>query len=192
MTSKKRLFLAWLPTLIWLLVIATESTSALSSEHTYFWTRRVLTLFFPHITLAQIAHTNAILRKIGHFTGYATMSWFAFRGWMETLTFQRERRLRKAGRTVGAERRWHLRASVLAVVFTIGVAAVDEFHQSYLPSRTGVVRDVILDAMGGVFAQALLLLYWTRGKRNGRRELSKAAHPAAEKACSQTAAGSGD
>jgi VanZ family protein len=55
-----------------------------------------------------------------------------------------------------------LRAAVLAVLCTIVVASLDEFHQTYLPGRTGVFRDVVLDTMGGVFAQTLLLLYWSK------------------------------
>ena len=49
------------------------------------------------------------------------------------------------------------------------VASLDEFHQSFLPGRTGVFRDVVLDTMGAIFVQALLLRYWTRRKKNGAR-----------------------
>jgi VanZ family protein len=131
------------------------------------WIRRLLALFSSHITWTQVFYVNVIGRKTGHFVGYATLSWFAFRGWMETLTYQRGQFLRRAGRPIGQQRRWHLRAAVLAVLCTAAVAALDEFHQSFIPGRTAAVHDVILDTMGGVFAQMLLLLYWTRRKKMG-------------------------
>lgn len=148
--------------LIWLGVIATESTTLFSGGRTMVWLHRILSFFFPHITWNQVFYVNIALRKMGHFIGYATLSWFAFRGWMETLAYQREKWLIKVGRPLMPCPRWHLRAAVLAVLVTIAVAGVDEYHQARLPGRTGVLKDVVLDTMGGVFAQTLLLLYWTR------------------------------
>lgn len=153
--------------MIWCVVIAFESTSYFSGDRTMLWTRRLLGLFVDHPGFVQVYHFNHLLRKTGHFVGYATLSWFAFRGWMETLAYQRERFLLRAGRPLSNERRWHLRAAILAVLVTLAVAALDEFHQSHLAGRTGVFRDVILDTMGGIFAQCLLLWYWTKKKRDG-------------------------
>ena len=138
------------------------------------WIYRALSYFFPAITWAQAYYINTVLRKTGHFLGYATLSWFAFRGWMETLAYQRERRLKKFGLKAELHRRWHLRAAVLAVLVTLAAASLDEFHQSMLPGRTGTVRDVFLDTMGGVFAQIVLLLYWTRKTNRDPRELTTA------------------
>lgn len=132
------------------------------------WTYRVLSHFSDQITWSHVIYINAVMRKCGHFIGYATLSWFAFRGWMETLAYQREISLRKAGRTETVPRRWHLRAAVLAVLVTLAIAGLDEFHQASLPGRTGAVEDVVLDTMGGVFAQSLLLLYWTTRKYKGQ------------------------
>jgi VanZ family protein len=164
-TSVRSLLIAWLPTLAWLIVIAFESTSFFSGGQTMLWTRRLLSLFIDHPSFMLAYQLNHLLRKTGHFIGYATLSWFAFRGWMETLAWQRERYLLSIGRPVEEKRRWHLRAAILGVLVTIAVAALDEFHQSHLRGRTGVFRDVVLDTMGGIFAQCLLLLYWTRKKR---------------------------
>lgn len=147
------------------MVITCESTSVFTGGHTLLWTRRLLAIFSDHVTWTQAIYVNDVLRKTGHFVGYATLSWFAFRGWMETLAYQREQFLRRAGRRITYQRRWHLRAAVLAVLCTIAVAGFDEFHQSFIPGRTGVFRDVVLDTMGGIFAQTLLLLWWTRKAR---------------------------
>jgi VanZ family protein len=163
-TSRRRVLLAWLPPILWLLVIACESTGTFSSNHTFVWTRRLLQLFSDHFTFSQVELVNHILRKTGHFVGYATLSWLIFRGSMETLAYRKERFLMRLGRPLKGERRWRLRAAVFAVFCTFVIAGLDEFHQSYLPERTGVFRDVILDTMGGIFAQTLLLVYWINRK----------------------------
>jgi len=163
-TTTRRLLLAWVPTLLWCVVISFESTTTFSGDHTAMWLRRLLALFSGHITWSQVELANDVLRKIGHFFGYGTMSCFAFLGWTETFAWQRDRALIRAGQPATGERRWHLRAAVLAVVVTAAVASLDEFHQSYLPGRTGVFRDVILDTMGGVVVQVLLFWYLSRRK----------------------------
>ena len=162
-TSRRRLLIAWIPTMAWVLVIACESTGTFTGARTMIWTHRLLSLFSDHVSLNVVEILNHVLRKTGHFFGYATLSWFFFRGWTETLAYRHERLLVKLGRPITA-RRWHLRAAVLAVLCTFVIASLDEFHQTYLPGRTGVFHDVVLDTMGGVFAQTLLLLYWTKRK----------------------------
>lgn len=137
-------------------MIAAESTGAFSGSNTFLWLYRLTLSLHLHVSPGRVFFANTALRKLGHFAGYAVLSWTAFRGWTETLAFQAYTRTRHV------VRRWHLRASVLAILCTVAVASLDEFHQSFLSGRTGAVRDVVLDTMGGIFVQALLLLYWTR------------------------------
>jgi VanZ family protein len=53
------------------------------------------------------------------------------------------------------------------------VALADEYHQSFVPSRTGTVYDSLLDACGGAAALACVAL-WLRAR--GRGEGRGAAH----------------
>jgi len=46
------------------------------------------------------------------------------------------------------------------------VASLDEWHQTFLPSRTGTIRDVVLDSAAALGAQVLLFL-WLREWRSG-------------------------
>jgi VanZ family protein len=58
----------------------------------------------------------------------------------------------------------------MAVAGTAIVASLDEWHQNYLPSRTGTAWDVLLDTCAAVAAQFLLFLcYWSFGKFSRRR-----------------------
>jgi VanZ family protein len=50
---------------------------------------------------------------------------------------------------------------------TFLVASADEFHQSFLPNRTGQFRDVLLDSCGALVLG--LLLFLVMGAIEGRR-----------------------
>jgi VanZ family protein len=51
------------------------------------------------------------------------------------------------------------------VLGTVLVASLDEWHQSFIPSRTGTPRDVVLDTCAGIAAQILLLLIYARSRK---------------------------
>jgi hypothetical protein len=158
------------------MVITLESTRIFSSDATGNWIGRVITWLHP-VGVQQIILANFFLRKLGHFTGYALLSAFFFHGWMETVNYRTGEFLRRSGKQVQIPQRWHMRAAVLAVLCTLIIASIDEFHQSLLPGRTGTYRDVILDMMGGAFAQIALLIYWSRSQT---REVSRISQQANE------------
>ena len=91
---------------------------------------------------ARFAVWHAVLRKTGHFVGYFTLSVLLFRSWR--ASFPR------------LSTRWCLQWATLAFLCTSLVAILDEWHQGFLPSRTGTFRDVILDSSAGLVAQIAL------------------------------------
>ncbi len=173
--SRWSLVKAWLPAFVWMAVIAIESTSIFTSDHTQVWLLHLLRPLFGSKVIVHLSLINAIGRKIGHFTGYAILSAFSFYGWTEFLAYRRGIYLEKIGQFVSVARRWHLRAAGLAVLTTFAVASLDEFHQAFIPGRTGVFHDVILDTLGGIFAQVLIMLFWKAGKRQQRKPTSEVA-----------------
>ena len=48
---------------------------------------------------------------------------------------------------------------VLALLGTSLVASLDEWHQSYLPNRTGSVWDALLDCTGSIALQLAVYIY---------------------------------
>ena len=140
----------WLAAGLWLALIAFESTQWLSSEHTgsllYHW---MVKLFGP-INLLWFDSFHHYLRKTGHVFGYAMLSLLLFRAWRATLP-----RFDLA--------RWSLRWAGIAWVMTALVASLDEWHQTFLPSRTGTIRDVYLDSAAALAMQIVLWL-WLRGR----------------------------
>src|SRR5438876_11901548 len=73
--SWKQVLLLWLPAALWLGVIAVESTNVLSAQHTGAILRTVLSFFFGQIESHRFNLIHGLLRKTGHFFGYAILSW---------------------------------------------------------------------------------------------------------------------
>ncbi|PYV48452.1 MAG: hypothetical protein DMG92_13610 [Acidobacteria bacterium] len=146
-SSAKRILRVWLPSVIWLAVIVTESTNFGSSEHT----GRILYPIFHflfHMDATRFAAWHVVLRKTGHFVGYFTLSVLLFRSWR--ASFPRLSTL------------WCLQWATLGVLGTALAATLDEWHQTFLTSRTGTIRDVILDSCAGLIAQIVLFVILNR------------------------------
>ena len=145
--SRPNLVRAWWPSAVWVVLITFESTDYFSSSNTGSMLYMLLMRLFGQINLYEFLIFHHYLRKTGHVVGYGMLSLLLLRGWRATL----DQYNRQLGRTV-----------VLAWLGTVFVAAMDEWHQSYIPSRTGTWRDVVLDSAAGL--TFLLLAYWWLNK----------------------------
>ena len=146
MTSdQKQLIKAWVAALLWIVLIAIESTDTFSAEHTSRFLYPIL-----HFLLGldergfQVWHLY--IRKGGHFVGYFTLSFFLFRAWRATLHLP-------------WAPRWALRWAAIAFFMSAMVASLDEWHQTFLPSRTGAFHDVVLDSCAALTAQVVIFLF---------------------------------
>ena len=144
----RRFLLVWTPALIGVAVIAAESQPLFSAANTSSWLRPIWEHLFGHISTRAWEAFHHHLRKTGHFTGYGTLCVLFLRGWL--LTFARNAALRT--------RTWRWLSWICAVASTFLVASGDELHQSFLPSRTGLFSDVIIDTCGGITITGLVLL----------------------------------
>jgi VanZ family protein len=148
---QKELLKTWIAAGLWIVLIMIESTSYLSSANTSRFLYPILHFLFG-IEYARFEVLHHYLRKTGHFVGYFILSFLLFRAWRVTLP---------------RASRWAMRWAAIAFLMTALVASLDEWHQTFLPSRTGTIQDVILDSIGGIVAQILILiLIWLRS-RNG-------------------------
>ena len=111
-----------------------------------------------------VEQLNAVLRKTGHFAGYAILSALVLFALRNT---NRDRLLSLRQRSWGIYLRdyWRLEWAWLGVLLTIVTAAFDEIHQTFIPSRTGRWQDVLLDTGGAAVIQALLYLLARRACR---------------------------
>jgi len=136
---------AWIALILWLIVIAIESTAYLSSQNTSRFLYPLLHFLFG-IDYASFEPWHVFIRKSGHVFGYGLLSILLFRAWRETLP-------------AVSNPRWAFRWAAIAMFGTALVASLDEWHQSFIPTRTGTIRDVILDTCAGIAAQLALFLY---------------------------------
>ena len=130
----------------------------LSSSHTAVVLRWIFRLVQFQTEHFETIHAG--LRKVGHFVAYAFLSLLLFRAWRATVNGPL---VRFADTWIRPA--WRLRWALLALGVTAVVAAGDEFHQFFVPGRFGTYRDVILDCLGALFAQALLLAWFYRKPR---------------------------
>jgi VanZ family protein len=146
---------AWIPALLWLAVIAFESTSLMSAENTGHLLLAIARFFDPRITLAQLQLLNAVGRKIGHGIGYGILSLLMLRAWWATLMLPRSATRLPSWTAMLTS--WRARAAVLALLSAAAVACLDEWHQALLPGRTGTIRDVALDTTAAAFVQLVIV-----------------------------------
>ncbi len=144
------LLMNWLPALIGLGVLACESTEAFTASNTSSWLRPIWQGVFGMVSDVRWETIHHLIRKSGHFTGYGTESLLFLLGWLRTLR-------RSAGEAL---LRFRLHAAALAILCTFLTASADEFHQTFLPGRTGVFSDVLLDTAGAIAAQLLWMLVY--------------------------------
>jgi VanZ family protein len=147
MFSSMRTFLKyWLPVFIWLGVIFAGSTDIFSTEQTSRYLVPFLRWLDPQISLSAIATVHFALRKLGHLTEYAVLAALLWRA----LHNARNLRAKMATLFVGV---W--------VACTI-IAVSDEFHQSFVASRTVSPYDVLIDVCGALIGILLCLMFSRR------------------------------
>ena len=133
---------AWLPVVLGILVIAVESTLYFGAEYTSGPFRWIFQAIFGPVSDAHWGQIHFLIRKSGHFLGYGTLGLLWLRAWWMTLPRSR-----------------FLTSSALAILGTALISAGDEFHQTFLPDRTGSPWDVLLDCCGAILLQLLVYAF---------------------------------
>ena len=130
----RRFLKYWLPLLIWLVVIFVGSTSVMSAEHTSRYIVPFLLWLKPGISPRAIWTILVVTRKCAHVIEYAVLALLLWRALRSIPTF-------------------HAKSLMVfgAVLFGCALfAASDEFHQTFVKTRTPSVRDVLLDVSGAL------------------------------------------
>lgn len=152
-TNRNQLLKAWIAAILWLIVIAIESSALLSAGNTSRILYPILHFLFG-VGWDRFAIWHVYIRKTGHVIGYGILSVLAFRAWRETFPAR--------GNPL-----WSMRWASIAVLMTLFVASLDEWHQSFLPSRTGRWEDVVLDTSAGIAVQMILFVWLKRNESPG-------------------------
>jgi VanZ family protein len=136
----------WLPVLACSMVFAVESTAFFGADRTSAPLQQIAEAIFGYGIGVHWELIHHLIRKTGHFMGYGIFSLVCFRAFWFT------------SQQVAARLPRQLRAHGLAILATFLVASADEFHQSFLPNRTGQFSDVLLDTCGAAVLGLLLFL----------------------------------
>jgi VanZ family protein len=150
-------------------VICLESTEYASAANTFGLLYRTLRLLHIPIDFRLLFELNHLLRKSGHFIGYAILSVLTFFALRNTYRDRIRPRLQQEWGTMLSDL-WRPAWSAGAMLLTIVTASADEIHQTFLPSRTGRWQDVMIDSSGALLAQFLLYLlaWWTVQRQQAR------------------------
>jgi VanZ family protein len=140
------------PLVFWILFISFASTGEFSASNTSEVLRPILLWFFPNFSEARLAFVHFLTRKAGHFTEYAVLAFLARRAF---ITSARE----------FLQRYWFQLGLLLVVIY----ALLDEFHQSFVPSRTPSIYDSAIDIAGGL---TVLLIFKFRDRNSRQRKFT--------------------
>lgn len=157
---RRSVALWWLPTLLWMGVLAWFSTDTFSAEHTGSVLWKIVHALYGSLSPAAFERLHFLVRKSAHFFSYGLLSGFAFFSLRATFP---------------ALRQWSLRWSVPAWLLALLAGSADEIHQTFLASRTPSPRDVLIDATGAFFFQVAIAFLIRRKTLNAelRRHRAK-------------------
>ena len=121
-------------------VIYWMSTAMFSSEHTSQIIVPLLVFLFPGLTPNQVDMIHGLIRKAGHVSEYFLLGilfFHAFRG--------------------NSLQKWRIRWIIYSIIGVVFYAASDEFHQTFVSSRTASLVDVGIDSAGGILSQIAII-----------------------------------
>jgi VanZ family protein len=125
----------YLPLIAWMAFISFASTGNFSASNTSRIIGPLVLWLFPDTTPEMMLAIHAVTRKIAHLTEYALLGLLAARAF-------------RGSPRDGLRARWFLVSLAVVVVY----ALVDEYHQTFVPSRTGSIYDSLIDMAGGFAA----------------------------------------
>jgi VanZ family protein len=135
----RRFLSRYLPLVAWLVFISYASTASFNASNTSRIIGPLVLWLFPETSTETLATIHFITRKIAHFTEYAILGFLAARAF-------------RTSPRPAISRRWFLISAALIIVY----ALIDEYHQSFVPSRTASVFDSFIDMAGGLTALIVL------------------------------------
>ena len=132
----------WFPVLLGIIMIAIESEEFMGADFTSRPLRWLYETLFGHVSNARWDLIHHYIRKSGHFLGYGFIGLAWLRAWWFTLPRSR-----------------FFHDALLALLGTALIASCDEWHQTYLPNRTGTPWDVLLDCTGAITLQLIVYVF---------------------------------
>lgn len=128
----------WVPVGLGMALVLWMSTGTFSEGNTSSFVKTVIRFLVPEISPREAYVIHDFIRKLGHATEYFILGLLLFRAF-------------RGNSNESFSWRWPLSALSVVVLWAAG----DEFHQSFIPTRTASPVDVGIDTAGGMFAQVV-------------------------------------
>ncbi len=136
----RRLLSRYLPLVVWLAFISFASSDSFNAANTSRIIGPLVLWLFPNTSAETLLSIHLITRKLAHLTEYAILGLLAARAF-------------RTSPRAAISKRWFLISLILIVVY----ALLDEYHQTFVPSRTGSIYDSFIDMLGGLTALIVLM-----------------------------------
>lgn len=150
--GRRSRFWRYAPLIAWMILIFVASTGELSARNTSFIVRPLLLWLFPDISEASINLAHFWARKAAHFTEYVIFALLAARAFATSS----HEMLRRG---------FFYFTLLLIIIYSLS----DEYHQSFVATRTGSIYDSFIDIAGGLTALFLYMMFRRRRREEGKR-----------------------
>ena len=133
----------FIPAIIWIIFIfiMSHTNGNESSNQSNFIVKIVLEFInINHETL------SFMIRKTAHMSEYAILLLFIYYGLYKTITYKYQ--------------------LLISLLITFIYACSDEFHQLFIPGRSGQFMDVLIDTSGALIMLLIIYLWQKRKKPN--------------------------
>ncbi|HWN08829.1 MAG TPA: VanZ family protein [Pyrinomonadaceae bacterium] len=138
------------PLFLWIAFILYASSGEFSAENSSRFVRPFLLWLFPKISEGQLAGVHFLTRKVSHLVEYAILAFLA-------------RRVFAQSSQQFFRRSWFELSLILVALCSF----LDEFKQSYDPSRSASILDSLIDIIGGLTVLYLFRTYDRSTSRSG-------------------------
>jgi VanZ family protein len=136
--------LRWFMVVVWAGFIFYLSTSGFGPSFTKWLLIQILSLLHVTVTPETFEFLHFCLRKLAHLTEYCIFSLLIYASFLNAEDFE-----------------WRPRLAVRSIVIAGIYSLTDEYHQSFVVSRTPSLIDCSIDTVGASFA-ALMVFTWDR------------------------------
>lgn len=132
----------WVPVVLWVSFTFWMSTGAFSASNTSRILEPLLRYLMPHISETDLKFVHGAIRKMAHVSEYFILGLLLFRAFRSDSGNRQEWR-------------WAFYSLFAVMLFAAG----DEFHQSFVGTRTASLMDAGIDTLGGFLAECTILLW---------------------------------
>ena len=134
----------WVPVLLWMTLVFSASADKQSYHHSSMFFEPLMRWLFPHLSQDTISSIHHVFRKTCHLCEYAVLAALVWRAVRKPLKHD--------------PRPWNWAEAGLALAVVFAYAASDELHQVFVPNRTALFSDVMIDTSGGLVCLGVLWL----------------------------------